>query len=890
MSQTSQSRLGGLTLTRKLTAGFVAAAFIGAIGAAVAGYLTSSNIVDHEVKERLDTLVHTQRYGLERYFDSVKADFAFMGAAATTKQALKDFVKGWATETPKALTAAYITDNPHPTGEKHKLDAAPGKTFYHEAHGRHHGVFRAFLEARGYYDIFLISKKGDIVYSVFKELDFATNLTTGAYKDSGLGRAVQKAMRAKPGELVFDDFAPYAPSHGAPAAFVATPLLDAKGAVIGVLAMQIPADRIAAAVAVESDERTYAAGADGKLRTDLAETKASDILSARIKGDWLADVLAAKGAVVKRSAGALGHDVVVAAEATNVFGARWLVAAEMSIAKATAPLSRLKLAMLAAVAPLMLLIAVAAFFMARGLGNLIRAVSAAMSGLREGRLDIAVPGANRTDELGDMARSLEVFRSNAGVQLAVTAAVNANRTATLIVAQNGDRIAANPAFAKIWNRLGDVAQSFRSPSDAEGSAENYARFSQAVQQAERSGDIKRKSDGSQAAELKIGNHILQIKRSEIMSQQGDVIGEVLEVEDVSSVRTLEDELLAVIAGVENGDFRRRISSIDDLGFTSVAAGGLNKLMDSISAFMSELDQSLKSLAGGDLTADIRGEFRGDFANARDNFNSSVASLRQTIQRAEQAAYSLRDEANPIAVGAQELASRAEAQASTLEETAATMEEMSAGFKQTAANAGRAADLSAEASRKAEAGGALVSETIQAMARIEQSSSQIADIISVIDGIAFQTNLLALNAAVEAARAGDAGKGFAVVASEVRTLAQRSAEAAKDISALIQTSSGHVSDGVRLVNNTGESLDELVQSIGDVATTIGEITNAVNEQATGGVEIAASVNHMDDMTQQNASLADQSAASAKALHQSAESLSHLMRAFKTDSDAPLSDAA
>jgi methyl-accepting chemotaxis protein len=235
----------------------------------------------------------------------------------------------------------------------------------------------------------------------------------------------------------------------------------------------------------------------------------------------------------------------------------------------------------------------------------------------------------------------------------------------------------------------------------------------------------------------------------------------------------------------------------------------------------------------------------------------------------------------IASGAQNLSARAENQAASLEEIAATMEEMSATVKTNAENAFSAQGLSSEASQRADKGGAIVAEAVTAMASIEEGSRKIADIVTVIDGFAFQTNLLALNAAVEAARAGEAGKGFAVVASEVRTLAQRSAEAARDIKNLIQESSHQVSDGVRLVEETGEALREIVEAIRKVSETITEISEASREQSSGVDEITAAITSMDEITQQNSALADESASAAKGLTEQANALLELIRFFKVE---------
>ncbi len=238
----------------------------------------------------------------------------------------------------------------------------------------------------------------------------------------------------------------------------------------------------------------------------------------------------------------------------------------------------------------------------------------------------------------------------------------------------------------------------------------------------------------------------------------------------------------------------------------------------------------------------------------------------------------------IAAGANDLSQRTEQQASNLEETAASMEEMASTVKQNADNAQQANQLAISARTTATQGGSVVGQAVEAMARIEQSSSRISEIIGVIDEIAFQTNLLALNAAVEAARAGDAGKGFAVVASEVRSLSQRTSVAAKDIKGLIVESGRQVKDGVKLVDNAGSSLSEIVKSINHVADIVAEIAAASKEQATGVEEINKAVVQMDQMTQQNAALVEESAAASRTLQEEAQTMYERMSAFSVDDDA------
>ncbi|QEL23278.1 HAMP domain-containing protein [Bosea sp. F3-2] len=299
--------------------------------------------------------------------------------------------------------------------------------------------------------------------------------------------------------------------------------------------------------------------------------------------------------------------------------------------------------------------------------------------------------------------------------------------------------------------------------------------------------------------------------------------------------------------------------------------------------MDALAVGLDRLSRGDLTCRIDAELAAEYEKLRDDFNLAVGHLAETIRTIQATSGDVGNAALEINTGADDLSKRTEEQASSLEETAATTEELAASVKASAHSSQQAVALAEEAMDVARKGGAIVQNAVDAMARIETASRKISDITSVIDEIAFQTNLLALNAAVEAARAGDAGKGFAVVASEVRTLAQRSGEAAKDITALITESGTEVAQGVGLVRSAGAALERIVEASRKVSATVSEISAAATEQAYGIDEMSQAVAHMDEMTQQNAALAEQSAASATALANQIQRLNDLVASFRTRDD-------
>ncbi|MGQ0587631.1 MAG: methyl-accepting chemotaxis protein [Gammaproteobacteria bacterium] len=286
----------------------------------------------------------------------------------------------------------------------------------------------------------------------------------------------------------------------------------------------------------------------------------------------------------------------------------------------------------------------------------------------------------------------------------------------------------------------------------------------------------------------------------------------------------------------------------------------------------------RRIAGGDLATPIaidKGD-EGSLLHAMTGMQEQLAGIVNQIKQASDAIITASGE---IATGNADLSSRTEQQASSLEETASSMEELTSTVKQNAENAKQANQLARGAADVAEKGGDVVNQVVTTMSAINESSKKVVDIIGVIDGIAFQTNILALNAAVEAARAGEQGRGFAVVAAEVRSLAQRSGSAAKEIKALISNSVEKVQDGSRLVETAGKTMGEVVQSVKRVTDIMGEITAASQEQSSGIEQVNQTVTQMDEVTQQNAALVEQAAASAKALEDQAEGLSKSIAAFK-----------
>jgi methyl-accepting chemotaxis protein len=353
----------------------------------------------------------------------------------------------------------------------------------------------------------------------------------------------------------------------------------------------------------------------------------------------------------------------------------------------------------------------------------------------------------------------------------------------------------------------------------------------------------------------------------------------------TALRARSDELqssmsLAVSAAAA-GDFSRRIEK--DYGDANLNrfAGNVNELLVSVDTGIGEVRRVIASLADGDLTQAMKGEFQGAFAELQQNVNATLATLKSTMREVRETTGSINTNTNELRHASDDLSKRTEQQAAALEQTSAALDEITSVVQNSTERAREASIMVTEAKEDAARSGKVVRNAIDAMGGIEQASGAISQIIGVIDDIAFQTNLLALNAGVEAARAGDAGKGFAVVAQEVRELAQRSATAAKDIKVLISKSGDQVQVGVKLVQATGEALSTIEARVLKINDHIHSIATAAREQATGLSEVNKAVNQMDEVTQRNAAMVEETSAATHRLAGEADGLVRLVSRFKVD---------
>ena len=510
-------------------------------------------------------------------------------------------------------------------------------------------------------------------------------------------------------------------------------------------------------------------------------------------------------------------------------------------------------------------------------------ISTAMTRLAAGDVQHEVTESNRADEIGDLARVFQAFKETivASVEKAneafrIQAALDSARTNVMVADTDYNIVYMNQTMIEMFRKAeSDIRKDLPRFNVDKLLGANIDEFHKNTKHQR---GILDNLTSQYSARIGIGGRTFTLDSMPVVNKEGLRVGTVVEWQDISERLRLEDAVNAMASGVANGELDRRLESGVDDNFFSRLAESMNSLANSVEGTMDDVGESLEALADGRLDRVIDNKYGGTFGALASNANATIERLREIVTTISQASFEIANAAREIAAGSLDLSQRTEQQAANLEATAASMEEVAATVSQNAANAADANTYAIKTREVADTGRHIVGQAIAAMSQIESSSQSISDIIGVIDEIAFQTNLLALNAAVEAARAGDAGKGFAVVASEVGKLARRSSDAAKEIKGLIVSSGNQVKSGVELVHGTGEALAEIVESVNSVANAIAEIAIASKEQAISIQEVNAAVTKMDEMTQQNSAIVEESTAATRALEDQAQYLTESVSFF------------
>ncbi len=524
----------------------------------------------------------------------------------------------------------------------------------------------------------------------------------------------------------------------------------------------------------------------------------------------------------------------------------------------------------------------ASFLISRSVSNPLIKMADVLVELTKDHI-VDVPYTDRGDEVGDIAKATEIFRQSIAekvVNLRARSALDVVSSNVMVADEDYNVVYMNSTLQEMMREVEPELRKVLPQFDSGklvGVNMDVFHKNPATQRR-----LMDEITGRRESKIEIGDLKFKHIATPVIDQHGKRAGTVVEWCNETVELAIEEEIDDIVKSAVAGDFGKRVPLEGKKGFMRNLATAMNSLCENTGKTLEDLAGMMSALANGDLTQRITASYQGMFGKLKDDANKMADQISSTIAEIKASANEVTNASAEIATSTTDLSQRTEEQAASLEQTSASMEEISATVKKNAENALEANQSAITTRDLADRGGQVAVKAVEAMAKIEESSRKISDIIGVIDEIARQTNLLALNAAVEAARAGEAGRGFAVVASEVRSLAQRSSQAAKDIKDLITNSTTQVKEGVDLVNKAGASLHEIVDSIKKVSQLVADIANAGAEQASGIEQVNKALTQMDDVTQQNSALVEENAATAKTLEHQAKAMDERVSFFRLDS--------
>lgn len=786
----------------------------------------------------------------------------------------------------------YVAKNKYPLGKKNKLNDAGDGSRYSAVHKKYHPIINSYLEKFGFYDIFLVdAKTGDIVYSVFKEVDYARNLYSGFLQETNFSALVKSIKSESKDVAKLVDFKSYLPSYNAPTSFMASPIYNGQE-LIGVLVFQMPLGEINAMMqrteGLGETGETYLIGDDLLMRSQSRFTKENTIFKTKVDTQSAKDAFAGQSGVMQML-DYRGTPVLSAFSAINIADLNWAVLAEMDEAEAFQAINEMIVYIIIIIVVTIVIVVLIAMLVSNRIVKPISSASLIAGEISNGNFNNQFE-INTQDEIGDLLGALEAMQNKLHAQIAKDSKTTEemgrikqaldNVSSNVMVADNDlNIIYMNHAVETLFkNAEADIKTQLPNFNSHQLIGTCIDDFHQ--NPAHQRGLLK-VLNATYESNLIIGPRHMTVIANPVKSDTGERIGTVVEWLDKTNEVKIQQEIESIVNCVKVGNLGNRIETADKIGFFEVLSIGINELTDIIEGAFTDIGRTMQSLSEGDLNDKITSDYDGTYLDCKNDINKTIDKLAEIFGQVTDSAGSINTSSQEIASGNNNLSHRAEQQAANLEETASSMEQLTSTVKNNADNARLADQYSSAARTLAEEGGNIVQSAVDAMQDINQSSSQIAEIIGVIDEIAFQTNLLALNASVEAARAGEQGRGFSVVATEVRNLAQRSATAAKESKDLIQNSVEKVRIGSKYVNEAGQSLSEIVSGVKKVVEIVAEIASASAEQSQGITQVNEAVAQLDEITQQNAALAEQASAASVSMSDQSTSMIGILDFFKTD---------
>lgn len=655
-----------LKIALKLPMFIVGAAIIAATAVGISSYINASSQVSENATSKLTAVHEAREAELIRYLESIEQDLKFVSESPLTLAALSEFSLGWnalggnPTET---LQRLYIDENPHPTGQKENLTNAEDGSFYSRTHMQYHPWFRTFLRERGYYDIFLFDLDGNLVYTVFKELDYATNLQTGEYKDTDLGKAFREARQSElAGEQFFFDFHAYAPSHGAPASFISTPVTDAGGALKGVLVFQMPIDRLNAVMQVSAGMGetgdTFIVGRDKLMRSDSRLSAESTILAKQVDTVPVARALAGEHGVMD-AIGPDGQHVISAFGAVDFGGVRWAVIAKQDRAEIFAGVATIRNDILMWSGLIVLVMAALGYFLSRGISRPISRMVLAMRGVAEGNHDADIPSLGNKDELGEMAGAVQVFKENAVQMVRLEAEKQAERAETHEKQAEARRALADKFQESVGGVVEAVSNSVMQMEETAASMTTAARTS-----ADKSGVVATAADGAThnvqtvaSAAEELSASIAEISRqvgdstqmataavdeaqktnstvqglSEASQRIGEVVNLISDIAGQTNLLALNATIEAARAGDAGKGFAVVASEVKNLA--NQTAKATEEIGSQIGDIQGATEQAVQAIAGISETIDKISNVASSIASAVEEQRSATGEISRSVQEA-----------------------------------------------------------------------------------------------------------------------------------------------------------------------------------------------------------------------------------------------------------------